>query len=545
VVNVTGYAYTPYPPPNFNFTLSQAFTLNVVGNTIELRASGEPELSPPIVGFVADLLDVMPNTNTEITNQARPVIRDILAGFSDILENLRAPTLDVEYRSVEIGPDGIVLRGGLRLASWDDVVASCYGCQTGFMVGGPGYSQFELNALRSWIPGGTIQRYEFSWSNILIIPAPLPEDWVIEPGYLGVKEEEHQFVTRFTLEHISLRASVRPLNVCVVVRGLQDPGAATPRNVVGNTCIILSPRLFRKIPGLNLLERYPILVWQGGNAIAHMELLGGDEQGASPESDTSGISLILHFAGSHKDSNINSITLLRNALLARSAETGMAFVITVLPSRLGKIEENQIKETLWANWTEDAEGSWTKAFNVKEVPATYLVNPKGEIAWQHIGQLDKASLGAALNKYLVKGDPVRWRQIRLKVQEGNPAPDFLFNFLKGHQMALRTLRGQPVIITFWTSWSKPSLTELRRLQKLHEQFGKQGLLILAINDGEDPQRAQGIFEQNKFTFNFVADADRRISRLFGVSCWPTTVKIDKYGIVRQIQFGVTKDKRFA
>jgi hypothetical protein len=61
---------------------------------------------------------------------------------------------------------------------------------------------------------------------------------------------------------------------------------------------------------------------------------------------------------------------------------------------------------------------------------------------------------------------------------------------------------------------------------------------MAMNDGEDPQRAQAFFNENKFTFIFVPDINRRISALFGVGCWPTTVSVDEKGLVDHIQFGV-------
>jgi peroxiredoxin len=101
-----------------------------------------------------------------------------------------------------------------------------------------------------------------------------------------------------------------------------------------------------------------------------------------------------------------------------------------------------------------------------------------------------------------------------------------------------------VLLVFWKSWSTPCIRELRRLQRLHDQTGQQGPVILAINDGEDPRRIAEIRREHEFTFKLIADPRRRISRRYGVHCWPTTVSIDACGLVERVHFGMTHDESF-
>ena len=56
-------------------------------------------------------------------------------------------------------------------------------------------------------------------------------------------------------------------------------------------------------------------------------------------------------------------------------------------------------------------------------------------------------------------------------------------------LALDRLRGQQVLLNFWQSWSAPCLRELRRLQRLHEESSKHGLVIMARQRRGDAYRA--------------------------------------------------------
>ena len=192
--------------------------------------------------------------------------------------------------------------------------------------------------------------------------------------------------------------------------------------------------------------------------------------------------------------------------------------------------------------TEDYEGGWSRAFGMQKAPATYLMNAAGELVWQHVGPLSPATLTVALDEHLIPGRRPRARLQRLAVRVGDLAPDFLFEYAEGRRMALRKLRGQRVLLNFWKGWSTPCLAELRRLQRAHDRAGGQGLVILAIGDGEDAQRVAEVRRELGLTFNLLPDQDRRMTQRYHVDCWPTTVSIGSEGRVDRVHFGATPNE---
>jgi peroxiredoxin len=152
--------------------------------------------------------------------------------------------------------------------------------------------------------------------------------------------------------------------------------------------------------------------------------------------------------------------------------------------------------------------------------------------------LNAAKLTAAIEAQLMRGSRLTWMPLRSFPAVGALAPDFLFDLAAGENIALRRLQGRRIMLNFWTTWSSPSLEQLRRLQRLQDQSTQDEVVIVAVNDGEKPDLAAEFFRKNGFTMHFVPDEYRQIARLYRIRCWPTTISINKHGNITRTQFGV-------
>jgi thiol-disulfide isomerase/thioredoxin len=70
------------------------------------------------------------------------------------------------------------------------------------------------------------------------------------------------------------------------------------------------------------------------------------------------------------------------------------------------------------------------------------------------------------------------------------APNVVFKSVDGQQVQLGSLRGRPVLIDIWATWSAPCIWGFRDLARLYEETRKTGLAILSTDVSDDPKTAQ-------------------------------------------------------
>lgn len=66
------------------------------------------------------------------------------------------------------------------------------------------------------------------------------------------------------------------------------------------------------------------------------------------------------------------------------------------------------------------------------------------------------------------------------------APDLVFTTIEGEKVALRELRGHPVLVTFWASDCGSCIEEMPRLAEIHRQYARRGLKMIGVAMYYDP-----------------------------------------------------------
>jgi cytochrome c biogenesis protein CcmG/thiol:disulfide interchange protein DsbE len=95
------------------------------------------------------------------------------------------------------------------------------------------------------------------------------------------------------------------------------------------------------------------------------------------------------------------------------------------------------------------------------------------------------------------------------------APDFTLPDMDGNRVTLSDNFGHgPIYISFWATWCKPCIEEMKILERLYAKFGDRGLRIFAINT--EGARARGkiksFVRSNGFTFDILIDRDGEVFR---------------------------------
>ena len=242
--------------------------------------------------------------------------------------------------------------------------------------------------------------------------------------------------------------------------------------------------------------------------------------------------LIVHFADSK---SVSQLPVLIQSLTRSNRKDAPTAVIAVLaPDQLSKAP--YVPGIMYA---EDLDGAWQNALGVKSTkrPLTLIVGPKGTISWQGEGALELDKLSAALAKNLVKRGPVRISLPRVNVRIGQPAPNFLFEFAPGRELPLSKLFGQPLVLVFWKSSSRPSIDAVLNLQKTSAKAKGQTPVVMAINDGDPPELARGVAAESGTSATLVTDPKREIGLAYGVNIWPTIVSVNASGVITGIAYG--------
>ncbi|MGB5872502.1 MAG: TlpA disulfide reductase family protein [Bacteroidota bacterium] len=128
-------------------------------------------------------------------------------------------------------------------------------------------------------------------------------------------------------------------------------------------------------------------------------------------------------------------------------------------------------------------------------------------------------------------------------QSGREAPDFTLEDLDGDWVSLQDVVGDgPVLISFWATWCRPCLEELRELQILFEEYEPRGLMMLAISTDSERSiaKVKPLVRSKGYTFRVLLDTNSDVARLYYAQNIPYTVIIDSAGSIVYTHMGYRK-----
>jgi peroxiredoxin len=123
-----------------------------------------------------------------------------------------------------------------------------------------------------------------------------------------------------------------------------------------------------------------------------------------------------------------------------------------------------------------------------------------------------------------------------KPKIGSPVPDFELPTLDGKKVSVSRLRGKSVVLNFWASWCASCIVEMPLLQTASEKH-PDDLKVLAINIEEPASTVDAYTKKYPFKLPILLDLDGKVAHNFGVFAYPTSIFIDKEGIIRSQYVG--------
>lgn len=118
-----------------------------------------------------------------------------------------------------------------------------------------------------------------------------------------------------------------------------------------------------------------------------------------------------------------------------------------------------------------------------------------------------------------------------KLEIPQPAPNFRLIDLDNKIHTLADHKGKPLIVNFWASWCKPCRQELPAFNRAWAKVKDQGVQMLAINIGEDPNAVFNFIREYPIDFRVLLDPQSDELANWQMRGLPTTFIIDSFGRV--------------
>lgn len=120
------------------------------------------------------------------------------------------------------------------------------------------------------------------------------------------------------------------------------------------------------------------------------------------------------------------------------------------------------------------------------------------------------------------------------------APAATIKTIKGQTIDLASLKGKPVIVTFWATDCPGCIEEIPHLISLYQQYSQRGLRIIAIAMHYDPpNHVLEMAESKQLPYAVALDPSGALAQAFGnIQLTPTTFLIDRTGAIIMQKVGV-------
>jgi thiol-disulfide isomerase/thioredoxin len=146
-------------------------------------------------------------------------------------------------------------------------------------------------------------------------------------------------------------------------------------------------------------------------------------------------------------------------------------------------------------------------------------------------------IASGLGRGLATEAPAAASKNSLQVGSSAAVPDFSLHDLDGAEHRLEQHAGRVVLVHFFATWCEPCREELASLARLVERHDSKHLSVLAVNVAEVPVRLQRMLQTVPVNFPVLLDADRTVTRAWGVNGLPTTFVLDRALLTRRFVEG--------
>ncbi len=111
------------------------------------------------------------------------------------------------------------------------------------------------------------------------------------------------------------------------------------------------------------------------------------------------------------------------------------------------------------------------------------------------------------------------------------APEFVLGDIDGNTHRMSDYRGQVVVLNFWATWCPPCREEMPSMERAWQKVRGTGIVILAVNVGEDEDTIFEFTGNYPVSFPLLMDREAGVIGEYRVVGLPTTYIVSPEGLV--------------
>ncbi|MFC2170553.1 TlpA disulfide reductase family protein, partial [Calditrichota bacterium] len=121
------------------------------------------------------------------------------------------------------------------------------------------------------------------------------------------------------------------------------------------------------------------------------------------------------------------------------------------------------------------------------------------------------------------------------------APDWTLEDASGEMVQLASLKGNVVVLDFWSSWCKPCQEIMPELDKFTREYAVRGVKVYSVNVMEkNPALGRDFMKKHDYAMTYLQGTEE-MQKNYKVESVPTIYMIDQNGNIRYVHHGSAKD----
>ncbi|MBX7435409.1 hypothetical protein JDV09_25400 [Mycobacterium sp. Y57] len=526
----SGGARTRSVLPNVTFSFEQRLVLSFDAGTESLTLSPGSWKVTTSKYVQKSVQNVLSNAVDNACSQAVPKLAAMTSRKGEMIDQLRtlddhadATIDDAEFRNA-----GIILYGTISLQRRARPVV-----KFDTTPSGDGFT-----ALLSWIPGGRIESFDWTWT------------WFGQTTPAGTAHRADRFLFRRP------RANKGPMGLIMGQQTL--PGL----DGMGQMCVTIHGSRIDAVTGGRTHIQLKKCRFYGFNVavpfgvrpmLKHVAAMSSENPfsqlsvvnpraGVGPVPNT-----LIHSVGERFDPD--SLDVLASALTGfRRPDAGLTVLVLfpenskrdevrVAVDRLTRLTEGL---GLAAAVNEDVRGTWASSLGLPpDEQAWRLLSPDGGVTWMRDGRIDAEGLNRAIDACVMPAPTPRPAPLLMPAAFARVRPGLLFRPARepweNHCPPVDILRigraGVKVaLVQHKSDASEAVLNQLTDIYA-HAEERSTAAEVVVVVDGADDRQAESMREYLGLPFPFFGDPMGAVSNRIGVAIWPTVLTIGPDGEV--------------